>query len=383
MLQVAFAGSICLAAAFVFGAGKLHWPALVAGGCLLLGAIAYWSWRWRRSRHNSDNVWLDDDGLHWFDGSAAAGLSRRQVEGFRIGLDPDTVRAIPALTLILVGGFESQPVELHAPAAPSTVRDFLVQHWRLPEIEPSPARQQELLYRTVASALVERTAIGDAERLLLDCLIAPTLDEHRQWAVFQLPDECGVAFDPQACRFHVVADTGRGMTLEELVDYVDSSVLPENREAREEFLVRVESSAFQDRQFGELADARQIGFRWTDEHEARRWRFHGRPGSLLHFAERLARIAEQHQPPPPGARPALVRIGGLFHGISVEVNRYDGVAGDVLCATPDKLREISADVRSALEGAAADETIEVPVFLGGERWTLAFSIVADKNGGFA
>jgi hypothetical protein len=138
MLQVAFAGSICLAAAFVFGAGKLHWPALVAGGCLLLGAIAYWSWRWRRSRHNSDNVWLDDDGLHWFDGSAAAGLSRRQVEGFRIGLDPDTVRAIPALTLILVGGFESQPVELHAPAAPSTVRDFLVQHWRLPEIEPSP-----------------------------------------------------------------------------------------------------------------------------------------------------------------------------------------------------------------------------------------------------
>ena len=393
MLRVAFAGAICLAAAFALGAGRLHWPALAAGGCVLVGAICFWAWRWRKTRPDADNVWLDDEGLHWRDGSATGRLPRRQVEAFRIGLDPDTVRAIPALTLILVGGFESQPVELYAPAAPATVRNFLANRWQLAEIEPHTARGRELLYRALEASLVEAASNGkpaehsiaaehsnaaehsDAACLLLDALIPPEPEEHGRWIVFRLPSAQTISFDPGGCGFHVAsAGAGEALTLEQLVEHVERSVLPADREQREQLLAEADRAASHWRARGETGDVQLAGFRWHDDGAAHCWRFTGSHSPLLALAQQLEKFADRHAPPPPGARPVLERIGGLYHGITIEVNRYDGIAGDVLCATPEKLREIAADLRSALKGAAPGERVEVPVFLAGERWTLTFVV---------
>jgi hypothetical protein len=45
----------------------------------------------------------------------------------------DTLRAIPALTVYLAGGLESQPIELYPPATTEAVREFLVGAWDLAE----------------------------------------------------------------------------------------------------------------------------------------------------------------------------------------------------------------------------------------------------------
>lgn len=376
LLGAALIAVVCVSAGYAFAMGQMGWPELVIGLGVLLGFACYWVWRWRRELRVEDNVWLDDDGLGWLDGSSTGRLPRREVDGFRVGLDPDTVRAIPALTLILVGGFESQPVELHLPAAPTTVRDFLAQRWQVAEMQPLPSRQRELLYRTLEAALVDSPSPSQAESLLLDCLIAPEPVEGGSWKVFRLPAD-DVLYDPRTCGFQLSSDGAENVaTVKELVAYVEQSVLPEDHDARRRMLAEAEQKSLETRRCGEAADAARAGFTWRDEAPMNRWVFRGSQQDLVGIAQQLAKIADHHAPPSAGARPALVRLGGLFQGVTVEVNRYDGIAGDVLCGTPERLREIAADIRSALgQGAEPGETVEVPVFFDQTRWTLAFEIV--------
>ena len=98
--------------------------------------VSYRRWhRFHRSLVGPANVWLDEIGLHWLD---AAGdeqrFQRSSITGFRVGIEEDTLRAVPALTLFLTGGFESQPLELYPPATPTAVRDLLADAWALPEL---------------------------------------------------------------------------------------------------------------------------------------------------------------------------------------------------------------------------------------------------------
>jgi hypothetical protein len=292
-----------------------------------------------------------------------------------VGLDPDTVRAIPALTLILAGGFESQPVELHAPVAPAGVRDFLVQRWQLAETQPDAPRQRELLYRALETALTDPASPVDAELLLLASLVPPEHGEDGLWTVFHLAGEGDVALDPQACEFRFRRDPTLLLSgVAELVEHVEHHVLPVEREPRRRMLVEAEEQAAAARFRDEAAEARQTGFRWHDESASRLWRFCGRRQGLTALCERLRDIADHHAPPPPGARPAQVRIGGLLHGISVEVNRYDGIAGDVLCATPERLRALADELQSAIDNAAAGETVSVSALLGDARWSFALEV---------
>ena len=50
-----------------------------------------------------------------------------------MGREEDTFRQVPALTLYLAGGFESQPIELHPPATAEAVRHFLTGDWQIAE----------------------------------------------------------------------------------------------------------------------------------------------------------------------------------------------------------------------------------------------------------
>jgi len=97
--------------------------------------VALWQWRrYRQSLAGPANTWLDDAGLHWLD---AVGheqkLPRTDVTGFRIGIEEDTLRPVPALTLYMRGGHESQPLELHEPATPQDVRRCLRDEWQIDE----------------------------------------------------------------------------------------------------------------------------------------------------------------------------------------------------------------------------------------------------------
>jgi hypothetical protein len=129
--------SIVAALVLVF-AGPRDWlvPGLVG---LIPLAIFMAFLRWRRYQQlmaGDDNVWLDAAGLHWLDHAGQEQQFRRKdITGFRVGDSRETLRAVPALTLCLNGGFESQPIELHAPATASAVRELLGGSWGLVEGE--------------------------------------------------------------------------------------------------------------------------------------------------------------------------------------------------------------------------------------------------------
>lgn len=109
-------------------------PALV-GLIPLAVFVAYRRWqRFQQSLVGPANVWLCESGLHWLDAAGAEqSFARRDVTAFRVGIEADTLRAVPALTLHLSGGFESQPLELYPPATPAAVRKVLSQSWGLSE----------------------------------------------------------------------------------------------------------------------------------------------------------------------------------------------------------------------------------------------------------
>ena len=113
-------------------------PALI-GLVPLAIFVSYRRWhRFQRSLVGPANVWLDEAGLHWLDiANDEQAFLRSGVTGFRVGIDEDTLRSVPALTLHLAGGFESQPLELYPPATPSAVREWLASAWRLPEVPDS------------------------------------------------------------------------------------------------------------------------------------------------------------------------------------------------------------------------------------------------------
>lgn len=119
-----------------------EWLAPALGGLIPLAVfMAYRRWkRYQDSMLGDDNVWLDDDGLHWLDDQGRQkSLRRSQVVSYQIAASSETMRPVPALTFLLKGGFESQPIELHPPATPAAVRDRLDRDWRLPT---SPARPE-------------------------------------------------------------------------------------------------------------------------------------------------------------------------------------------------------------------------------------------------
>jgi hypothetical protein len=117
-----------------------EWLAPALAGLVPLAIfMAYRRWkRYQDSMAGEDNVRLDETGLRWLHGSGQEQSFRRDdVTSFHIGASRETLRPVPALTLHLKGGFESQPIELHPPATTDAVRAALSDQWRIPESEPA------------------------------------------------------------------------------------------------------------------------------------------------------------------------------------------------------------------------------------------------------
>jgi hypothetical protein len=107
----------------------------LAGLVPLAILVAYRRWhRFQRSLVGPENVWIDELGIHWINSEEQEqSFARGDIVGFRLGHEADTLRTIPALTVYLAGGLESQPLELYPPATPQAVREFLVVAWGLAE----------------------------------------------------------------------------------------------------------------------------------------------------------------------------------------------------------------------------------------------------------
>lgn len=133
-------------ALLLLAAAPREWLGWALAGLVPLAAyMAFRRWaKHQRSLAGPDNVRLDERGLHWHDASGAEqSFARADVLGFRLAREEDTLRPVPALTLYLTGGFESQPLELHPPATDDAVREWLSQQW---QIEERPAEQRSLNY---------------------------------------------------------------------------------------------------------------------------------------------------------------------------------------------------------------------------------------------
>jgi len=134
LAQVGLASLV--AALILLVAAPPPWREIGLVGLIPLALLMAWR-HWRRHQQQlagTPNLRLDARGLHWLDASGTPHLiPRHQVQAFRIGRDAQTLRPVPALTLYLAGGFESQPIELHPPATPEAVRDLLRTSWGLVE----------------------------------------------------------------------------------------------------------------------------------------------------------------------------------------------------------------------------------------------------------
>jgi hypothetical protein len=142
-LALAQVGLATMVAALVLAvAAPRQWlgPSLL-GLIPLAVFMAYRRWHaYRQSLEGSDNMRIDEMGFHWLNaGGQAQSFPRQAITGFHIGRDSDTLRPVPALTLHLTGGFESQPIELHPPATPERIRDVLAGLWNIAERDASKA----------------------------------------------------------------------------------------------------------------------------------------------------------------------------------------------------------------------------------------------------
>jgi hypothetical protein len=155
LAQVALASIV--AALIIFVAVPQDWVAPALAGLIPLAVfMAYRRWRtYHQSLVGPDNVRLDDEGLFWIDAAGGEQSFRRAaVTGFHIGRDADTLRPVPALTLQLHGGFESQPIELYPPATSAAVRRLLMEDWHLAE-QPSANKADSFDYDTAIAIYSE------------------------------------------------------------------------------------------------------------------------------------------------------------------------------------------------------------------------------------
>ncbi len=134
LAQVGLATVVCALVLLVAAPREaLGWALLALVPVAMIVAFRQWH-KYRQSLAGPENTWIDDAGVHWLD---AAGheqiLARAEIAGFRMGVEEDTLRPVPSLTLQLTGGRESQPLELHPPATPEEVRRLLRAQWQIDE----------------------------------------------------------------------------------------------------------------------------------------------------------------------------------------------------------------------------------------------------------
>lgn len=380
LVRTLLAGTICLALLFLLGTREQWWLGLAASiPIAVLAALVVWRLSQRR-RALENNVWLDNAGLHWGDGSSNNGaIGRAQAEGFRIGLDAETVRAIPALTLILAGGFESQPVELHAPATPAGIRQLLTDGWGLRE----EAATDELAGARLRDSLLAHCQRDPATelQLLRGALTEPVRQPSGRWSIGCFPPNCQLSYEPISCSFTVTNGTDEKLELagiEQLAAYIHESVLPRDGRTRRQLLVDIER-ARQCRELERLrCDACDAGF-FAECVAAGHWLIEGPRAGLLAFCDRLDEAAFSLSAAPVGARPARLQVGGAVMRLAIQRTERAWLDEGTISGPPTFLRELAERTRAAIRVAQVDDEVSVAALTEGRSsWTFHLLVKADN-----
>ncbi len=326
-------------------------------------AFMIWFIRSRRGKQlEEDNVHLTQDGLVWIDAGGQRGeLPRARVQGFRIGLDPQTMRAIPALTLVLASGFESQPIELHGPATPVRVRQFLTAQLGLEEQPRGDELFADQVHRDHLATL--RALPNVPENILLrHSLVSPQSTAFGQWRIGQLADVGDLLYDRETCSY--VVDELNAKTeldsLHNLLEFVRNRVLPSDRDDRRKLLSKLaavdEDQDLQD----QIRDARDAGF-YLEIDPAGNWHFTGSRQRLLTMCDWVETTAQELPEPFDGARPQHHRLGGDAMSISVEVAGGLWFDDYVISGSPTRLGQLADTLRGHLSQADSGDEFTVAV----------------------
>lgn len=363
----------------LFLAARVRGEAGNPGGLLallpLIGLMLFYVLRGvRRSHDDRPNIRLDREGLHWTnsDGSENT-IARRQMESFRIGLDPDTVRTIPALTLILVGGFESQPIELHEPAVPQATRQFLLDELRLAEQESGEFARR---FHSTLTAVLDRNWGAPEMRLLRYTMLDPIESQpNGTWLVCRFPDNQSLTFQRADATFQMQSSNGRTTrleTIEAVALHVRDDQLPRGEFDRQEFLADLETTFTDKEEAAIRREAREAGFFVQGDEHGHMYLAGSRKG-LLAFCKQVEQAARMLRSEPLGARPDRRIIGGDVMRVVVQLGRDFWIEVETISGPKDDILGLIGRVRQQLHGAEAGSELTVR-FSDSRKSPVAFKI---------
>ncbi len=363
VLQIVFAAAIVVGVLFIFGSAEMKLAGVIA---LLLGTALTLFVIWR-SRHQStarkDNIRIDRDGVHWKGDAGRDGtIGRDQIESFRIGYDADTVRAIPALTLILTGGFDSQPIELHEPVTPVCVRQFLVEHLGVAEETVADDVFASRLHESFAGIFAAQTPSHEW-RLLNHALCDPYRETDGTWRVAAFERDGDVFYDPVTCGFRLERHGGETIdlpVLTDLIEFVRDEVLPEDRAALRDLLDRIDREEGQQLAESVQRDARAAGF-YLEADAHGHWHFVGSRSGLIAMCDRIEEAASLLRDAPDGAKPSSLRIGGPVVGITIQRSRPFWIGDQTICGSREELLQVAKRLREQISAAEIDTDVSLRV----------------------
>jgi len=372
------ASVVCLCLVFVFGTDQLRAYGLIA---VVLGALGTLVWLYLRGPQQTrleENIWLSSEGLRWTNEHGGDGaLARDEMQAFFLGLDPEAMRGLPAMSFVLSSGLESQPIPLAAPATPERVRAFLQSSLDLPE---QPLEEVAWIRRTYAAldaGLSWRGASLEAELLRLS-LIEPQRQPSGAWRVFRVREFGAIDLLPYSLTFQAETDSGESIdfaTLDDAANYILEHVLPEDASAFVEMKNVVDKELTIRHQQAVRADARQAGFFSQCDDTKLLWTFKGPPSALEQIAAALRQAAKDLQPPQMGERPPRIDLAGESMPVTLQVEELAWIGAGVLCGPPRRHRELARTIEERLAKTKPGATFEVePPNDVAERWILRFHV---------
>ncbi len=368
-LRILIAALLYLATLWLFASRDMRLPGLAAL-VPMIAILLFFSWKAsRRSGRDDDNMRLSKVGLSWKHPHGGTGEFRcENIRGFRIGLDPDTLRAVPALTLLLTGGFESQPIELYEPASPDRVRRYLSDTLGLAERPASDEQFARQLRFTLETAL-DGEPDSPARRLLRQALVRPSKSAAGTWRVASLPDGCDVFHDPLRSVYQVVSlarDEMEASSVAELLTHIRRYALPRDESAAQALVAKLhhEKHAAEHQAF--VDDVRAAGI-YFEPDEQGRWHFEGSRERLMALCDSVEQAARQLQPAPLGARPSTRKLGGDVMRLKLQVGDRAWTDDETICGPREQLVELAAKMRESLTLAKVDSHQHVAAKAGSRQ----------------
>ncbi|QDU98063.1 hypothetical protein [Lignipirellula cremea] len=381
-LRVLLASVASLCVLWFFGDDTLRVYGLVAVGLAATGTLVWLYLRTPTPGPPEENVWLTPAGLRWKNEHGGHGeLSRETMQSYFLGLDPEAMRGLPALSFRLVSGLESQPIPLASPASPERVRQYLEEQLELPEQPLAEDAFRQRLKIALDAGLSWRGESLEAELLRLS-LIDPVRQPNGAWRVFRVRELGAIDFLPHSLQFVLEPEHGEPVALpvlDDAADYVAEHCLPEDPHEFREMRGRIDEELTHRHQQAMRSDAQAAGFFTHCDDVQQTWIFKGTADALGRICDGLDEAAATLKPAEMGERPPRLELGGAAMPLTIQVEDFTWQGSGSFAGPPHRHRELAAAIRKKLQGKKPGDTFRIePPNDAAERWKLQFH-VTDSN----